>query len=183
MRDELDKALVEKYPLIFKNRYGNMQETAMCWGFECGDGWYNILDTLCSMLSVEYNQAKDSYDFVKECLELRDGATPWKGAQKYTAEDLEEKRLAMEEAAKYVPVASQVKEKYGTLRFYIEQGDDRAYNLIGFAESLSARTCEECGRPGLFRDDLSWWRTLCDNHYTEYLTSYMDYTEPLESEK
>jgi hypothetical protein len=25
-----------------------MKETLMCWGFECGDGWYQILDSLCA---------------------------------------------------------------------------------------------------------------------------------------
>jgi len=44
---ELDEALCSKYPKIFKNRHGDMKETLMCWGFECGDGWYNVLDSLC----------------------------------------------------------------------------------------------------------------------------------------
>lgn len=48
MRDELDKKLCEKYPKIFSLRYGDMTSTAMCWGFEHGDGWYNILDRLCA---------------------------------------------------------------------------------------------------------------------------------------
>jgi hypothetical protein len=47
MREELDEQLCKKYPLIFKNRHGDMKETLMCWGFECGDGWYQILDSLC----------------------------------------------------------------------------------------------------------------------------------------
>ena len=48
MNELLDKQLVEKYPKIFRDRYSNMKVTAMCWGFEHGDGWYNILDALCS---------------------------------------------------------------------------------------------------------------------------------------
>ena len=56
MRKELDEALCAKYPDIFRNRHGDMRETAMCWGFECGDGWYNIIDTLCATIkSREYN--------------------------------------------------------------------------------------------------------------------------------
>jgi hypothetical protein len=47
MKQELDEQLCKKYPLIFKNRHGDMRETLMCWGFECGDGWYQILDSLC----------------------------------------------------------------------------------------------------------------------------------------
>ena len=50
MREELDAKLVEKYPLLFKDRYAPMNETAMCWGFEIGDGWYQIIDSLCSQI-------------------------------------------------------------------------------------------------------------------------------------
>ena len=28
------------------NRNKDMQETCMCWGFECGDGWFQILNQL-----------------------------------------------------------------------------------------------------------------------------------------
>jgi hypothetical protein len=47
MRDELDNALCVKYPKIFAQRNMAMTETCMCWGFCCGDGWYEILDSLC----------------------------------------------------------------------------------------------------------------------------------------
>lgn len=50
MRDELDNALCEKYPKIFVKRNSPMTETCMCWGFCCGDGWYDILDSLCSQI-------------------------------------------------------------------------------------------------------------------------------------
>ena len=50
MRSELDKQLCEKYPKIFADRYKPMTETAMCWGFDHGDGWYQILDSLCSQI-------------------------------------------------------------------------------------------------------------------------------------
>ena len=48
MRDELDKMLCERYPKMFVNRYADMKETAMCWGFDIGDGWFNIIDHLCN---------------------------------------------------------------------------------------------------------------------------------------
>jgi len=34
MKQELDELLCKKYPKIFKDRYADMQTTAMCWGFE-----------------------------------------------------------------------------------------------------------------------------------------------------
>jgi len=50
MKKELDEALCRKYPALFKDRHGNIRETLMCWGFECGDGWYHLIDTLCASL-------------------------------------------------------------------------------------------------------------------------------------
>lgn len=50
MNLELDKQLCEKYPKIFVNRRGLPTETLMCFGFEHGDGWYQILDSLCGQI-------------------------------------------------------------------------------------------------------------------------------------
>jgi len=47
MKKELDDKLCSDYPNLFKNRYGDMRTTAMCWGFSCGDGWYSLIDDLC----------------------------------------------------------------------------------------------------------------------------------------
>ena len=47
MSPELDKQLCENYPLIFAQRNGSPQETAMHWGFDCGNGWYDLIDKLC----------------------------------------------------------------------------------------------------------------------------------------
>lgn len=50
MKPKLDQYLVEKYPKIFEKRYADMKETAMCWGFECDDGWFRIIDKLCGCI-------------------------------------------------------------------------------------------------------------------------------------
>lgn len=50
MTNELDEYLVNKYPKIFADRYKDMKETAMCWGFEHDDGWFWLLDQLCSSI-------------------------------------------------------------------------------------------------------------------------------------
>src|SRR5690349_11906919 len=53
MNNKLDAILCKKYPLIFAGRHKDMRETAMCWGFECGDGWFKIIDRLCKKLQKE----------------------------------------------------------------------------------------------------------------------------------
>ena len=131
MRKELDEALCKKYPEIFCNRNGDMRTTAMCWGFECGDGWYNIIDATCAMIqNRKYNNRRNGI--------------------------------------KMPPVvATQVKEKYGTLRFYYDGGDDYIDGVVAMAEYMSEVTCETCGNPGKIRDG-DWMRTLCDEHAKEY---------------
>lgn len=64
------------------------------------------------------------------------------------------------------PRASQVKEKFGTLRFYMSSSNDKIEKLIDEAERKSAITCEECGEPGVLRGG-GWLKTLCDKHATE----------------
>jgi hypothetical protein len=56
MSPELDDALCAKYPFIFAGRHGDPATTAMCWGFEVGDGWFPLIDVLCEELQRETDQ-------------------------------------------------------------------------------------------------------------------------------
>jgi hypothetical protein len=47
MRRDLEKYLVKKFPLCFGDYGKSMQETCMCWGCSCGNGWYKILKEAC----------------------------------------------------------------------------------------------------------------------------------------
>ena len=55
MKLEYDEALCAKYPKLFAQRQLPMTETAMCWGFQCGDGWYTLIDELCSYLQWSHD--------------------------------------------------------------------------------------------------------------------------------
>lgn len=63
---------------------------------------------------------------------------------------------------------AQVKEKFGGLRYYLEdikpEARDRAYKLIEEAEAKASRTCEICGQPGTLNTKKMWYRTLCQEH-------------------
>ena len=162
MREELDKQLCEKYPLIFRDRHGNMQTTAMCWGICTGDGWYNIIDTLCGLLTNEYRQAKSRYEYL---MEIGVGNVLY-GTKTVTQEAVDEAKAKLEEETLKVPVAVQVKEKFGGLRFYVQAATDKHYNYICFAESMSYKTCETCGAPGKRYTD-GWHQVLCETHAKE----------------
>ena len=64
----------------------------------------------------------------------------------------------------------QVKEKFGGLRFYINEGTDEIHQRIGEAELESMKTCEITGRPGKIRTDIGWYRTLCDEEYDRIIS-------------
>jgi len=64
------------------------------------------------------------------------------------------------------PTAMQVKEKFGTLRFYMSSETDEMSKLISDAETKSETTCEICGGAGILRQG-GWWATLCDEHNKE----------------
>lgn len=126
MRNELDNRLCVDFPEIFCDRYKDKTVTGMCWGFECGDGWYDLIYNLCR-------------DIMSYC-----NSTGYP-----------------------VPKAVQVKEKYGTLRFYVDQGDDHIYGLISYYSQRSRTTCETCGNIGKMRGN-SWLYVSCDKHLKDY---------------
>jgi hypothetical protein len=113
MNAKLQERLYIDFPNLFENAKLGPMHSAMCFGCECGDGWYDILRDLC--------------------LKIKDTDT------------------------KFV----QIKEKFGTLRVYVWNATDEVYAEIDKAEALSAKTCEQCGAPGVTRGG-GWIQTLCD---------------------
>lgn len=59
--------------------------------------------------------------------------------------------------------ASQVKEKFGGLRFYMDGATEEMLKLISDAETLSYQICEDCGAKGERRGG-GWIKVLCDYH-------------------
>lgn len=126
MNKEHDELLCKKFPNLYRNRCGKMTETCMCWGFECGDGWFQLI-----------------YDL---------------------SEKLEAGILKLPEEDRQFCCASQVKEKYGTLRFYMHSSTDEMDKFITEAEHNSAEICEVCGAPGKLRAKYGWFYTSCEEH-------------------
>ena len=59
---------------------------------------------------------------------------------------------------------SQVKEKFGGLRFYIENGNIEFNKIISKYENLSYAICETCGKPGEIDKSKGWLKTVCEEH-------------------
>src|SRR5438105_15914827 len=97
----------------FAERFPNLYANGMF--FECGKGWYQILEGLSAQLEKLIVKLKQEQELVEYCF------------------------------------AVQVKEKFGTLRFYMSTSTDGMDKLIDEAEALSAKTCEVCGNDGRIR--------------------------------
>jgi len=134
MKSENQEKLFKKYPKIFCQKDLSMQETCMCWGIDCGDGWYKILEMLCFQL--QFDTDRNNYPQVE---------------------------------------ATQVKEKFGGLRFYYiilasdkkdkyrERHCGAIDGMISFTEFLSQETCEICGSMENVIQTKGWIKSLCKN--------------------
>ena len=136
MKQEYDTYLCTTFPKMFVNRYKPMTETTMCWGFECGNGWYHIIRVLCSNIQHHID---------------------WRN-----------RKNELNPNQPIVPqvTVDQVKEKFGTLRFYYTGGDDYIDGLVSMAESMSSVICEVCGNSGSTLGR-GWLTTLCEKHAEE----------------
>lgn len=171
MRKELDEKLCKIAPTLFGDRHADMRNTALCWGFEVGDGWYDLLreaaeqlEPLCRAELDKYaGQEKAWYKYIRNAIgytarirvtflfnllyKLANQLVPnmynnplyWYGGP---------------------PRASQIKEKFGTLRFYMTHETTEMAAITDKAERQSSKTCEECGKPGKLRGH-GWYYTRC----------------------
>lgn len=63
--------------------------------------------------------------------------------------------------------ASQVKEKFGSLRFYMARHDEFISGAITMAEMQSYHICQKCGKKGTHHNLGGWISTLCSKHLKE----------------
>ena len=180
MRQELDEKLCAKYPKLFRDRHAPMTVTCMCWGFDVGDGWYNIIDALCGNIQAHVDNQREQRANVlrynralSRALAGNLSSLEWYYSSGEELKDWSKKMIALDVARaefRQVPpkakqvIVSQVKEKFGGLRFYIDYGDDTIYGMIRMAESMSYRTCEVCGNPGEPNSE-GWISTRCETHH------------------
>lgn len=145
MNKENTEKLFKEFPEFFKHKE-DLMSSLMAFGFECDDGWYNLIYNLCKDIK-HYYDTHESNIIDKE----------WKivGQKKGVPEHF------------YV---TQVKEKFGSLRFYITGAPQQIHDMIHKAENKSYYICEGCGEKGeyYYRDELPWIQTLCDTCLDKY---------------
>ena len=129
MNSTLQKYLVRKYHIFFDYLKKDKSDIMLpiYFGFECGDGWFHLLDTLMNRIKTHC-----SYNKV-EPIKIK-----------------------------------QVKEKFGTLRFYYQGGDDIIFGMVRMAESMSAKICEDCGTmDGVGITERRWVHVCCHDCYSK----------------
>jgi hypothetical protein len=168
---ELDKKLCKLAPHLFADRRASMQVTCLCWGFDCGNGWYELLKEAATKLEPLCKAEYEKYIQIEK---------PWYKPVREAISFISRASFLFHILYKFAswldpniynspmhwfgggPRASQVKEKYGGLRFYLTHGTPEMYAIVGKAESQSLMTCETCGKPGK-RRGREWLYTRCNS--------------------
>ena len=129
MNQKSTLALVQAAPLLYR-LYGTTDSGwSIQYGFECGDGWFDILMRLSVKMEADLQAM-----------------------------------LVAGKRKQDLPVAQQIKEKFGKLRFHVGGQPAHWREWIEEAMVASGRTCELCGQPGTLGLHHGWWATLCPRH-------------------
>lgn len=158
MSPDLQKKLVKRFPILYRGIYKSPSETCMCWGFTCGDGWYNIIWQLSLSIEEELN-----YSWLTKILykHIDNIINTWNSIIKTLPEDYWD-RLSIDNLL----TVAQVKQKFGTLRYYIESVPqnkrNQIYTYIDLAEFLTQYICEYCGDRGELDRSTGWVEVLCE---------------------
>ncbi len=160
MKDELQKALYDKYSDLFANHNKSPQESCMHWGITCGDGWYAIIDHLCEELTdlqekydirIIFDQIKEKFGCLRVYYHIELGLR-WSQSDDVSLLDgkaeIELVRSGWIHSGKTMPAYEGV---CGLITECISKADD-----------FSSFTCEFCGMTGAKACGYGWIHTLCD---------------------
>lgn len=145
MRQELQDKLYQKYPEIFCQKDLPSNVSPMGIGISCGDGWYDIIDTLCNLISNHVDWKRRTFNLVTLCNSCGGFLGKPGTAIRKMNEENHKCPISSQSDKNFKCEAVQVKEKFGGLRFYVEGADEQIRGMIAMAESMSFRTCESCG--------------------------------------
>ena len=172
MNKENTKYLVENYKEFFeylKDHKGPI--IPIQFGFECGDGWFMLLDELMGDIQnhIENENSNRKYRFRHKLPLWLQRQVNWRipYKRKYLKKFLWWVANRFPRGVAPMPPIqiTQIKEKFGGLRFYINGGDDYIYGMIALAESLSYKICESCGTTINVGQTQGWIYTCCKDCY------------------
>jgi len=75
MKQALQEQLFEEFPLLFKQRHLPKEESAMSWGIDCPDEWFEIIYKACELIQnycnydeveqIEFIQVKEKFGHLR----------------------------------------------------------------------------------------------------------------------
>jgi len=147
-QEEFYAEFPEMFPLTI-----NWQGKAVRVHVGCDPGWFDLLWAFCETVREEYAHRKSRCDSARV---YRDTNNPY-----WTDAICDEAEKAFVGVG--VPTFEQIKEKFGTLRIYLEGNFNRPFvdGALNCVENMSARVCGLCGNPGTLRQN-KWWRVRCE---------------------
>ena len=72
MNNNNTEKLFNQFPIIYRERFMPTNQSEMPWGFECGNGWYNIIHSLSSKLE-EIASEYENKELAPAVSEVRSG--------------------------------------------------------------------------------------------------------------
>lgn len=151
MENQLEEKLYRKYPKIFRQKDWPITQSCMGWGINTPNSWYSIIDNLCFCLQDHVDnggKVYKKYPFGKFLARLFRNA-------KYYGRWVHKPIRQVE--------AVQVKEKYGTLRFYTNYYDPVIDQLVMMAELMTTRICSRCGSAQDIIETTGWISFTCSH--------------------
>lgn len=161
MDKEKEKELLERYPDIFQDYHKDITQSCMPWGICCGNGWYDIIDNLCSGVT-ELSKGKDIQLIADQVKEKFGGLRFYYHIVDKNKPNFESRFWSFIRTRFY---SHRLGRQYNFLRklrmkFY-KSTDEKIEELIYEAERKSYETCEICGNKGKTVGG-GWVRTLCE---------------------
>lgn len=143
MNEANTKYLLEKFKFFgyeeWKDDKKVLQYTLMPFGFEHGDGWFELIKQLCLNIENVFWNARENAKY-------QNPPVPYTGDEYFRV--------------------IQVKEKYGGLSFYDTCAPGREGALINgaisMASQMSHHICEVCGNKGQTYIAYTWYLTRCE---------------------
>jgi len=160
MNADLQKYLIDKYPKILGIKEENVKHCYGMFGFECGDGWFLHLDRMFSHIQSEIDYSESNYENLKYMYNklswYRKIHSIYKRSRYHY---LRNKQTPIPQVT-----AVQIKQKFGTLRFYYTGGDERIAQIVEFYELYTQYICEDCGTNVDVGYTSGWIRNICEKH-------------------
>lgn len=127
-----------------------------------GEGWSTLLIQLFKAIEAKGTQEQYYLKFVLEYnarIDEAEATGDWSTFPSFWYRNRKEIPVVPDKLQ-----VTQIKEKFGGLRFYYTGGSDYYRGLVDLVENMSYHICDVCGHPGTLNQRSGWLRTRCEEH-------------------